>query len=289
MAPVAIAADDTQELEKLLDGIRIPPQPETLLAITRELHQKEPDLPRVSDLVRSDVALSAGVLKVVNSAQFGVRARIRSVHQAITLLGLGCITNLLSATALKRSMESCGVPSMPRYWDSAAAIASAAMELARRLHVATPDEAYTLGLFCDAGIPLLAGRFPDYLETLKLATTREAGRFTDIEEARYSTNHAVIGYYVASTWHLSDGNREAIRLHHSLDEVVTEDTPAGRDVESRLAVLKLSEHAEHLYNRPNAAHRDWEQVGLVAADYLGLSELDCDELMADLVEQLRES
>lgn len=68
-------------------------------------------------------------------------------------------------------MDAFAVRSLPRYWDSAVAIATAAMEVARRVTRVPPDEAYTLGLFCDAGIPLLAGGFSEYMETLHEANT----------------------------------------------------------------------------------------------------------------------
>jgi HD-like signal output (HDOD) protein len=284
---MSAAADEIPPIEKLLHGIRIPPQPEILVEIDKELRQADADVPRIARLIRSDVSLSAGVLKVVNSARFGLRTQVESVHQAVTLLGLGCIRNLLSAVVLKRCMTAYGVPDMPRYWDSAAAIASAAMEIARRVTRIPPDEAYTLGLFCDAGIPLLAGRFPDYIETLRLANLREAGRFTDVEDERHQTNHAVIGFYMASSWHLSNANKEAINAHHDVDEILGTDVSAGGELETRLAVLKLAEHAEHLCNRGQQPDPDWSQFGPQVLDYLGLSEPDFQDLTADLVEQLK--
>ena len=284
---MSVAADDTQELGKLIHGVQIPPQPEILVEIDKELQQADPGVPRVACLIRSDVSLSAGVLKVVNSARFGLRTRVESVHQAVTLLGLNCIRNLLSAAVLKRSMAAAGVPDMPRYWDSAVAIASASMEVARRVTHIPPDEAYTLGLFCDVGIPLLAGRYPDYIETLRMANSREGGRFTDLEEERYQTNHAVIGFYMASSWHLSPANKAAINSHHNVDEILGNNVPAGREVETRLAILKLAEQAEHLCNRSQHQNLDWMQVGPQVIDYLGLSEPDFRDLMADLIEQLK--
>ena len=284
---MSVAADDVDQLTTLLRGVRIPPQPEVLAEIDRELGNTESDLPRIAQLIRSDVALSAGVLKVVNSAQFGLRTRVQSVHQAVTLLGLGCLRNILSAVALKRTMDESGVSSIPRYWDSAVAIATAAMEISRRITRVPPDEAYTLGLFCDAGIPLLAGRFPDYMDVLKRANTQVAARFTDMEETHYQTNHAVVGFYLASSWHLSRANREAINRHHSAEEILGSDVIRDHEVAIRLAILKLAEHAEHLSNRRREDDLEWSRFGKLVIAYLGISEPDFQELLADLVEQLQ--
>lgn len=73
---MSIAADNAQQLETLLHGTRIPPQPEILVQIDKEWRKTESDVSRVAHLIRSDVSLSAGVLKVVNSAQFGLRTRV---------------------------------------------------------------------------------------------------------------------------------------------------------------------------------------------------------------------
>lgn len=284
---MSVAPNDVHQLEKLLHGVRIPPQPEVLVEIDKELRNTESDLPRIAHLIRSDVSLSAGVLKVVNSAQFGLRARVQSVHQAVTLLGLGCLRNILSAVALKRSIDDSGVRFIPRYWDSAVAIATAAMEISRRITRVPPDEAYTLGLFCDAGIPLLAGRFPDYMEVLKRANTQRAERFTDKEEAHYQTNHAVVGFYLASSWHLSRANREAINRHHNVDEILGSGVIRDHEVAIRLAILKLAEHAEHLSNQRREDDLEWSRFGSLVIAYLGISEPDLQDLQADLVEQLQ--
>ncbi len=71
---------------RLLD-VDIPAQPETLVQLSLLLAEDSVDLQAVSQLISSDMALAAAVLKAVNSAIYGLRGRVQSVHQAINYLG----------------------------------------------------------------------------------------------------------------------------------------------------------------------------------------------------------
>jgi HD-like signal output (HDOD) protein len=76
------------DLERSLLGIEIPPCPEILLRIMAEMHKEEPDYHRLSDMISADVALAAGLIKTTNSPFFARSQRARSVHDALTILGL---------------------------------------------------------------------------------------------------------------------------------------------------------------------------------------------------------
>ena len=88
------------------------------------------------------------------------------------------------------------------------------MFTSRKLRIAPPDIAHTFGLFCDIGVPLLMDRFADYAATYDDACHEQQRRFTEIEDERYSTNHAAIGCLLARNWGLSPDVSWAILLHH---------------------------------------------------------------------------
>ncbi len=74
--------------EEILGSIKIPPQPEVLLKIYRELEKKEPSMDVFTDIIGSDVSISSAVLRIINSPFYGMRSEINSIHHAISLLGL---------------------------------------------------------------------------------------------------------------------------------------------------------------------------------------------------------
>ncbi len=280
------AVIDVQRAEELLRGVALPPQPELLVAAEELLGRPDPDPAAVARLIGADVALSGAVLRVVNSPLFGLPVKVQGIPHAVMVLGTRQTLNVVRGVALRRALDSRVRVPMPRFWDEASQVALVAAAVARRATRVPPDEAYTLGLFHDCGIPLLAQRFPNYKKVLAEANGNPDERFTDIEERYFQTHHAVVGYFVAQGWYLAKPLRDAILAHHRVDEVITVDTPSGREMETRLAVLAVAEHVETLA-RNCPRQREWAAVQPAVADYLGLSGPDFDDLTADLLENLQ--
>jgi hypothetical protein len=89
------------QLERSLLGIEIPPCPEILIRIMAEMHKEEPDYHRLTDLISADVALSAGLIKTTNSPFFARSQRARSVHDALTILGLRFASHTIAGIILR--------------------------------------------------------------------------------------------------------------------------------------------------------------------------------------------
>ena len=84
------------EAEQVVREIGIPPCPGTLTSVVREMRRDEPDLRKLSDLLGSDVALSATMLKTVNSPFYGLKTKAGTIQQALSILGLGAQHNQLA-------------------------------------------------------------------------------------------------------------------------------------------------------------------------------------------------
>ena len=167
------------EAESLLKGINIPPRPTVVTGIAAERLKREPDINRISSLIATDVALSAAMLKVVNSPLYGLSRKLSSVRQAVSVLGLDNTTQLVTGLALRKTLPA--GQSLDRFWDSTAEVAMISASLASRMPGIARDDAYSHGLFRDCGIPILMQKFPDYRETLHVANTTTDRKFTDVE------------------------------------------------------------------------------------------------------------
>jgi HD-like signal output (HDOD) protein len=201
----------TTEAQKLLAGIVIPPRPSVVTAIMEERNRPEPDLRRVAQLISNDVGLSAAVLKTINSPLYGLSRQVGSIEQAVMMLGMKNISSLVIGMTLRNSVPCQG---LDRFWDSATRTALTASYIAQNLGCASREDAHLFGLFHDCGIPLLIQRFPDYKATLGLANQSGERAFTEVEDDRHQTNHAVVGNLLASNWKLPEHIREAIMHHH---------------------------------------------------------------------------
>ncbi|MEE4243763.1 MAG: HDOD domain-containing protein, partial [Kangiellaceae bacterium] len=82
--------------QDILKGVYIPPQPK----LVDELTMAGTDLDEIARLISSDPGVSAAVLKTVNSPYFGLKSRIASINQAVVLLGIDRVINLVKSMLL---------------------------------------------------------------------------------------------------------------------------------------------------------------------------------------------
>lgn len=271
-----------QEAKRLLAGIVIPPRPAVVTTILQEKGRDMPDLGRISQLIAGDVALAATVLKTVNSPLYGLQRRVNTIDHAVGMLGMANIATLVTGAALRSSMPA---QNLDRFWDSAARTAGVCSYLAKQLGCVAPGDAHLFGLFRDCGIPLMMQRFSDYKDTLRLANAEATRAFTDVEDARHGTNHAIVGYLLASNWNLDTPMREAIRLHHDLKVYETGSTPMTMNL---VALGVLAGHIENQYSRLSS-DQEWTKLGAATTAHLMLSEDGLEELVSDAIAVLDQS
>ncbi|ANQ85942.1 HDOD domain-containing protein [Azoarcus olearius] len=276
---------DESRLEEALKGVSIPSCPAILTELLAELRKPQANGKRVAQLISQDVGLAAMVVKSANSPLFGSARQIASVADAIKLLGFSTVSNLV-CEGLLRSTIGTQDASLERFWDSSVHTASVMAELAGRLGGAPRDTAYTFGLFRDCGIPLLVQRFPGYKKVLGTANEKTDQVFTAIEDEALSTNHAVLGYFLARSWGLTDVVSQGILCHH--DYSLLED-PAGLDSASR-SLIALNVLAEHIVSHYLRVRQDmeWIKAGERVAAYFGMPLADLEDLAEDLLYQLDE-
>ena len=203
-----------EQIQKLLQGISIPPQPQIMVDLQMEQMMPGCSLQNIAKLISQDVGLAGSILKTVNSPFYGLSNKITSISQAVSLLGSKTVINLVNAQSIRGELSDNEIVALGRFWDSAMEIAMTANVIAKQIGFPAPDEAYTLGLFHNCGIPLLMMRFPNYPDVMIEAYSRTNERIVDIENAMINTNHAVVGYYVGKSWNLPAYLCEAIHEHH---------------------------------------------------------------------------
>lgn len=250
--------------------LTIPPRPQAMMALMEEMPRAEPDLRRVTQAIQADPGLAGAMLKVVNSPAFGLARKASSIAQAVGLLGLRNIHAIAAGLALRHAMRDPGNVSMERFWDTAEKVALICAELARRLRGIPVDEAYTLGLFHDCGIPLLMRRFPHYRDTLARGNRGEGESFAKIEETEVDTHHGAVGYFVARSWHLPDPLCQAILWHHD-PEVFAADADVPDAVRAFVGLVHFAEHIHHMRMR-SAEDVEWQRFGKRVLAYFALDE-----------------
>jgi HD-like signal output (HDOD) protein len=267
------------QLERSLLDIEIPPCPEVLIRIMAEMHKEEPDYHRLSNLISADVALAAGLIKTTNSPFFARAQRARSVHDALSVLGLRVASHTIAGIILRNLFPN--TPSMVRFWDASARTARLSAWLARKLDIPgfNADDAYTFGLFHDCGIPVLMVRFPNYKEVLSLANRDTQNEFTTAEETLVKTNHALVGSALAQSWWLPEDMCIAIRHHHDL-KALAPDSALPLIHRQYIATTQFAEHfAQHQLGLDFT--QEWPKFSAASLETLQIDEEDLDFLYAE--------
>jgi HD-like signal output (HDOD) protein len=248
-----------------------------LSSLSNEMNKEEPDLKLIAHQISGDVGLSASVLKTVNSPFFGLKKKIGSVTQAVSLLGLRSVDRIVTGIMLRTAFVT-ETRALESFWDSAEMAAGIAARIASSLPRGSRDDAYSFGLFHNAAMPILSQRYPDYLHTLKRAAEVRDRPVTDVEDELHAINHATLGYLIAKAWFLPPAICEGILRHHD-PSVFDEHDEISREALTLIAINYLAEHLndEHALT---GDHSQWEEMrervldhlGLLDAEYLNLKE-----------------
>ena len=264
----------SEEIARVLANIVIPPCPRIVLAMVQEARADDPDLMKLDKLICGDMGLAAAVIKTANSPFYGLNHKVQAVRSALQVLGIRSVTSIVSVF-------------WEQFWDRTHYHAIACARLARQLRFISAEGAFTFGLFNDCGIPLLARRFADYSETLRLAATTDRS-LVDVENERHHVSHTLVGSILAQTWQLPDLVCDAIRDHHRF-ALFYGDAAAGHGDVAALAAISLI--ADDLVNDFLGMPQDaaWLRHGAQALDYLGFDEDELSESKTDILDELQEA
>jgi len=258
-------------------GIYIPPQP----GLIDQINDCGADLEAIGEVISLDPGISAAVIKVVNSAAFGLANKISSIPQAVVMLGVDRVVGILKTLLLRKSMAELDTRlDMALFWKISLSVATVASTICRQLNLAVADEAYTLGLFHNCGVPILASKYSDYQQVIEFSYSREDGRITSEEFAKFGVHHAAAGYRVARVWNLPKVICLAVKNHHSVDRVLDDQSIENPTLKTLLCVLKM---AEDMVNLPEKLAQcdvdfEWQKIEPKVLEFAGLSEYDYEDL-----------
>ena len=275
--PVATAMDTDRELDLALASgplrdIVIPPCPELLVALRKEMGKADPEPHVIVDIAGRDVAMAASLIRTANSPFYARSRAVTSVTEAIGLLGVRATEKLLTAF-LTRSAIRVNSPVLEHFWETSTRRAMAMAHIARELFSVDAELAYTCGLFYHVGIPILMQGVKGYAGTLAEALARQDRSFTDTENAAHRTDHAVVGALVARTWRLPEPIYKAVRLHH--DFTVLRSSAVSSEVRTLVAMALLADHlvAQH---EGVTQGKEWEKFGTECLAFLRVTEVEVD-------------
>lgn len=197
---------------------RLPSIPSLYREIVEAL--QDPDVPMsvVGRIIGRDISMSAQILKLVNSAFFGLRRRVSSPDEAATFLGLDTLRSLVLSLNAFSQFEGVRVEGFffSDLWlhSLETGAAAKAVALCERADRKLADEAFVSGLLHDTGKVVMAANFPDrYTEVVRLVQA-EGLEPCDAERRIFGASHPDVGGYLLGLWGLPVPVVEAIAFHH---------------------------------------------------------------------------
>jgi putative nucleotidyltransferase with HDIG domain len=205
---------DSIELQRMRAKVEaisaLPTVPSNLRQISLMLEKPRLTMDEIARFVSNDPALTAKVLKMVNSAAYGFPGRISSVSHAIMLLGLNVIRGLLLGISVFDLMQK----NMAGLWEHSCACAVAARCLAQQKKMKEPEEVSICGLLHDIGKAIVMLQYPsEYDQALREAKDKEISLY-EAEKKFLAATHAEVGLWLAQKWRFPANLVEAIGFHH---------------------------------------------------------------------------
>lgn len=184
-----------------------------MLSLTEDPNSTAKDL---NDVIIQDQSLTAGVLRLANSAYYGFPRRISTVTEAIVLLGFSSIRGLVLAASVQNVMDkemSGYALGQGELWRHSYACGMGSRIIAKRLKMPL-DQAFTAGLLHDIGKVVLNYFMQEAYQEVKRKVELENIPFMAAEAAVLGFDHAIVGAKVAEAWNLPSELVEPIAFHH---------------------------------------------------------------------------
>jgi signal transduction histidine kinase/HD-like signal output (HDOD) protein len=267
---------------KIFDRIRssksLPSLPQVLLKLIELCNREDATPGELAEVIRSDPAISAKVMQLVNSAHIGLLNKPGSLEQAVVYLGAGTVKNIaLCAAVVQVFRRVKGDPgfNLARFWWHSLMCAATARRLARCNAVVPPEEAFLAGLLHDIGKLLLwVNLGSDYSALLQAADT--GGQSLLAGEAQLGATHCEVGAWAIRQWGLDSLMADAVYYHHE-----------GIDrVGDALPLVKVVYVANALSQGPQTD----PAAGRAACERLfGLAPERCEALVGESAEEVQET
>jgi len=206
-----------EELRKAVEaikGVQIPELPAEILQLEAEIKSKFPNVIKITQIIEQNATLSGEVMRVVNSPVMKLPAPVKSIRDAVTIVGLDNIYNLVVSAALKNLFGNKGL--IKDIMDHSVDMAFCMADIAEWVEGVSRDEAYMLGLFHNAGALMLAAKNEAQYDPIFRQSMVLPLKIIDDEKSVYDTSHVVIGVLVGKKWRLPVEFLNAIMLHHNV-------------------------------------------------------------------------
>lgn len=253
--------------------VDLPSLPTSIVQVVQATERETVSTHEIEELIGSDPAIAIKLLKVVNSAYFGMPRQISSINQSIAILGLHQVRNLVLSIGVLNALnsDSVRVEKMQRkFWERSFGAAACAQIIAEYKGLPSLDQEtlFVGGLLHDVGILFLFTQFTTpYSEVLKHAKENNEP-LIDVERRVMHIDHAVLGGMLARKWNFPENLEQLISNHEEPGEPDKCKIVSCVHIADRIACEVTSDGVASCVQELDESYKIW--LGMGADEYEGL-------------------
>ena len=260
----------------------MPTLPEAVVRILRLSNSPDVEVEDIADAILMDKVLTARMIRLVNSAFWGIQRHIDSIREAIIYLGLHQIQSIVLTTSLFNTFQSRNpLFRISAIWEHGLGCALICRIISQKLNFPDPEQAYLAGLMHDIGEVVLSQfDVEKFNEVVELVENKKM-TFFEAENELIGINHTDFGEWFREQWGFSEELAEVIMTHHDLEKATINPQLVAivvvADLFCRVRGLDYG-HAESL----RISFKDeiaWEKLSEINSD---LNHIDLERFTLDL-------
>ena len=197
---------------------RLPPFSPILNRLMASLASEEVSFGDLAALIEKDTVVAGNVLRLVNSALYGLPGTVSSVRHAVAILGLNKLRNVVMGMSISRVWRGARTPegwSAARFNVHSVATAILADLLAQKAPVPYPEGAFVAGLLHDLGKLLIATAMPREFGLIQALSETGGAALEECERQIIGTNHSALSGLALRKWNLPQPIQTAVAFHHA--------------------------------------------------------------------------
>lgn len=204
---------DETKTRQMLAGLRqLPIMPAVVQEVIASFDQPAVDVPTLAKKIAEDGGLTTKVLRLANSAFYGVPGQVGSIEEAVMLLGFASIRSLVVAAALQHAFPATegGMLDREGFWHRSIRMANCARVVAKRAK-RNREMAFVAGLLCDVGLVVLDMLLPEKLAEAQARARSSGADLLQAEREASGVDHIAVGADAARQWNFPAPLQDAIR------------------------------------------------------------------------------
>jgi len=208
-----------EKIKKLVTRVdTLPSMPKLYMSLLKELKSSDASTKSIGNIISKDLGMTAKILKLVNSAYFGIRRHVQSPEEAVMFLGLNTIKAIVLSTEIFSQYDETRLKnfSLGKLYEHSVTVGSFAKVIAESEveNKKNIGDSLMAGMLHDLGKLILIDNLPDQY-SIVLEQVRNDGKLVwKVEQEVFGVSHAEVGAYLLGLWGLPDDIVEAVAYHH---------------------------------------------------------------------------